>query len=665
MLPSRFDPRSLIAVGFDLTVAACAWTIGFLARWNFAPPPEVVEILLQSLVVVIAIEFVCFLRFGLYRGIWRYASMHDMKRIITAVGVSALLVPLALLLWRHGLGVPRVMYLLNPVLLVLFMGGGRILYRWWKEHRQFGEVRGRGRPVLLLGIGDAVRRLGQELERSPRWTVVGLLDEDGRKVGRDVAGVPVLGTWAELADVAERTGCRHAILAAQSDGHGTRRRAFELCEKAGVTLLVLPGLDELVDGAPRVSDIRHVELDDLLGREPVSFDVSGLTDQLRGRSVLVTGAAGSIGSELCRQIARFGPSQLIVLDQNEFGLYQSIESLSRTHPQLTVVPVIGDVKDRRRLTEVFHRFAPEVVFHAAAYKHVPMLEGVNAWEGVRNNALGTRTLAEVAASFGVTKLVFISTDKAVNPTNTMGASKRLAELILQWQHVRSKLPVVIVRFGNVLGSSGSVIPKFREQIARGGPLTVTHPDMTRYFMSIPEAARLVLQAGSMGRGGEIFVLDMGEPVRIVDLARDMIRLSGFTEEEMPIEFSGIRPGEKLFEELLASDETTLPTRHPKLRISRSMDPPDDAWHELACRWLDRDLPLADDTVRGWLKFFVPEYAPPPGLGLREPDPTELAADTRPALAAAASGGAAVVRLTLVGGGATGASAGPDPTRAPE
>jgi FlaA1/EpsC-like NDP-sugar epimerase len=677
LLPVRIDPRSLIAIGYDVAVAIAAWTLGFLSRWNFSAPPEAIEVLLQSLVLVLVIEFACFLRFGLYRGIWRYASMHDMKRIITAVTVSALLVPLALLLWRHGIGVPRTLLILNPVLLVLFMGGGRILYRWWKEHRQFGQVRGRGRPVLLLGVGDTARRLAHDLERSSRWTVIGMLDEDARKVGRDVGGVPIVGTWAELSDVAERTGCRHAILATPGAGHATRRRVFELCERAGVTLLVLPGLDDLIDGGPRLTDIRHVELDDLLGREPVSFDVGGLTDQLRGTSVLVTGAAGSIGSELCRQIARFAPRQLIVLDQNEFGLYQSIESLSRTHPQLTVVPVIGDVKDRRRLTEVFRRFAPEVVFHAAAYKHVPMLEGVNAWEGVRNNALGTRTLGEVAASFGVTRLVFISTDKAVNPTNTMGASKRLAELILQWQHLRSKLPVVIVRFGNVLGSSGSVIPKFREQIARGGPVTVTHPDMTRYFMSIPEAARLVLQAGSMGRGGEIFVLDMGEPVRIVDLARDMIRLSGFTEEEMPIEFSGIRPGEKLFEELLASDETTLPTRHPKLRISRSMDPPDDAWHELACRWLDRDQPLSDDVVRGWLKHFVPEYAPPAGLGLREPDPSELAVEPRPAAIAAAGGGSAGVRLTLVGGGSTagapggstagpaGSAAGTDPTRSPE
>jgi FlaA1/EpsC-like NDP-sugar epimerase len=655
MQARRFDPRSLIAIGFDVAAACAAWTIGFVGRWGLPLPPEALDVLVTSLVVVVAIECACFLRFGLYRGIWRYASMHDMKRILSAVGLAALLVPLALLLWRHGLGVPRMVYLLNPVLLVMFMGGGRLLYRWWKEHRQLRRVRGRGKPVLLLGVGDTARRLAQDLERSPRWTVVGLLDEDARKVGRDVAGVRVLGTWADLDDMAERTGCRHAILAAAGDSpHATRRRAFELCEKAGITLLVLPGLDQLVDGTPKVSDLRHIELDDLLGREPVSFDDAGLTGLLRGRTVLVTGAAGSIGSELCRQIARFSPVRLVLLDQNEFGLYQAIETFSRTHPHLDAVPVIGDVRDRRRLTEVFRRFQPEVAFHAAAYKHVPMLEGINAWEGVRNNALGTRNVAEVAASAGVQKLVYVSTDKAVNPTNTMGASKRLGELILQWQHARTGLPVVIVRFGNVLGSSGSVIPKFREQIARGGPVTVTHAEMTRYFMSIPEAARLVLQAGGVGRGGEILVLDMGEPVRIVDLARDMIRLSGFTEDEMPIEFSGIRPGEKMYEELLAVDETTMPTPHPKLRIARPGEPPDDAWHDHVCRLLDRKTSLQDDVVRGWLKRFVPEYAPPSGLPVAQVDPDELAAEPRQS----ATGGS-VVRLAWVGNGSPGASGAPD------
>jgi FlaA1/EpsC-like NDP-sugar epimerase len=650
----RFSPQTLIAVGYDLIVAVLAWTIVFFARWNFPAPPEAQAVLLETLPVVVALEVACFAWFGLYRGIWRYASMHDVKRIVGAVGLAALLVPLVLLLWRHGLGVPRVVYLFNPLLLVLFMGGGRIVYRWWKEHRQFRDVRRKGRPVLLLGAGDAARRLLLEIERSPSWLVVGLLDDNPSKLGRDIAGLPVLGTWDELADVAQRNDCRHVILATPGANADVRRRAFEHCEKAGLNLLVVPDLDDLISGKHKISEIRHVELDDLLGRDPVLLDTGGLAQQLGGRAVLVTGAGGSIGSELCRQIARFEPRTLILLELNEFALYRTIEDFARLFPALKVVPVIGDVKDRRRLVEVFDRFAPEVVFHAAAYKHVPLLEELNTWEAVRNNALGTRTLANVAAEFGVRKFVFISTDKAVNPTNAMGATKRMAELMLQFLHAQRGLPVVMVRFGNVLGSSGSVIPKFKEQIARGGPITVTHPDITRYFMSIPEATQLVLQAGLMGAGGEIFVLDMGEPVRIVDLARDMIRLSGLTEEEIGIEYSGLRPGEKLFEELLASDETTLPTRHPKLRISRSLEPPLPAWDASVCLWIEAGSPCDDAQVRGWLRHFVPEYGPAHGLAVQAPTvtlPGETADRSESEPAPGSSAAAALsARLVLVPGG---------------
>jgi FlaA1/EpsC-like NDP-sugar epimerase len=642
----KFLPQTLVAVAYDLTVAVIAWTVAFFARWNFPAPPEATAVLLQTLPVVVAIELACFAWFGLYRGIWRYASMHDMKRIVSAVGLSALLVPVVLLVWRHGIGVPRVLYLLNPLMLVLFMGGGRIVYRWWKEHRQFREVRRKGRPVLLLGAGDGARRLLLEIERSPSWVVVGLLDDNPTKVGREIAGFTVLGTWDEVADVAERTGCRNVILAAPGAGATERRRAFELCEKAGLHLLVVPDLDELISGRHSAPEIRHVELDDLLGRDPVQLDTLGLGQMIGGRVVLVTGAGGSIGSELCRQIARFGPSRLVLFELNEFALYRTVEDFSRLFPELEVVPAIGDVKDARRVREVFATHAPQLVFHAAAYKHVPLLETVNAWEGVRNNALGTRTLADIAAEHRVQKFVFISTDKAVNPTNTMGATKRLAELMLQYRHAHRGLPVVMVRFGNVLGSSGSVIPKFREQIARGGPITVTHPDITRYFMSIPEAAQLVLQAGMMGRGGEIFVLDMGEPVRIVDLARDMIRLSGLHEDDIGIEFTGLRPGEKLYEELLASDETTLSTPHPKLRVSRPLEPPSEAWESEVSGWLASREPVADPDVRGWLRRFVPEYAP--AVGLTVTDWTRLSPPSSPDDAAPRDDGSAGA-LRLVGG----------------
>lgn len=631
-------PQSLIAIGYDMLVAAVAWSVAFVARYQFSMAPEQLSILLSTLPVVVAIQLACFVYFGLYRGIWRYASLYDVKRIVTAVGASALIVPVVLLLWRHGLGVPRVLYFINPLLLILFMGGGRIVYRWWKEHRQFSEFKRQGRPVLLMGAGDGARRLLLELERSPSWQVIGLLDDNPAKVGRDIAGCPVMGTWEQVLGIARRTDCRHVIFATPGATQEARRRAFELCEKAGLDLMVVPDLDQMIGSPRRLSEIRHIELDDLLGRDEVQLDSSGLSRQLNDKIVMITGAGGSIGAELCRQIARFSPQAMVLFELNEFALYQASEDLQRLYPGIRVWPLVGDIKDRRRLQEVFERFQPAVVFHAAAYKHVPMLEELNAWEAVRNNTLGTHTLAEVAAASHIERFVFVSTDKAVNPTNVMGATKRLAELLLQRIHVRTGLPVVMVRFGNVMGSSGSVIPKFREQIARGGPVTVTHPDITRYFMSITEAAQLVLQAGQMGEGNEIFVMDMGQPMRIADLARDMIRLSGFSEDRIGIQYTGLRPGEKLYEELLAADETTLPTRHPKLRISKALEPVSAQWEAQVLAWLATDGSAGDSVVRGWLRRFVPEYAPPADLEVVEPAAPLPSVTSEPA------------RLVLVAGG---------------
>jgi FlaA1/EpsC-like NDP-sugar epimerase len=581
----------------------------FMARYQFSASADDSSLMLKTLPLVVVIELGCFVGFGLYRGIWRYASMYDVKRIFTAVGVSAMLVPITLLLWRHGLGVPRVLYFVNPLILLLFMGGGRILYRWFKEHRQFSEVRRQGRSVLLMGAGDAARRLLLELEHSASWRVIGLLDESGAKVGREIAGYPVLGMWVEVASIAQRTSCRHVIFAITEGDALSRRRALDLCEKAGLELMVAPDLEQMFKSPNRAAEIRHIELEDLLGRDQVQLDSSGLLRQLSDKVLMVTGAGGSIGSELCRQIARFAPQAIVLFEINEFGLYQIVEDLQRLHPEIKLWPVVGDIKDRQRLNETFERFSPRIVFHAAAYKHVPLVEELNAWQAVRNNTLGTRIVAETAARHQVERLVFVSTDKAVNPTNVMGATKRVAELLLQLYHQRVGLPVVIVRFGNVLGSSGSVIPKFKEQIARGGPITITHPEITRYFMSVTEAAQLVLQAGLMGKGGEIFVLDMGQPVRILDLARDMLRLSGVSEDSVGIEFTGLRPGEKLYEELLAADESTLPTHHSKLRIQHSTDLPKASWSDSAETWLDSRHSFDDAEVRGWLKHLVPEYRP--------------------------------------------------------
>ncbi|MDO4682905.1 MAG: polysaccharide biosynthesis protein [Lautropia sp.] len=602
------NPRTFIAMGHDIIVAALVWTFTFSLRWNFDLDRGTQIILLQTLPAVLAVQVGCFVYFGLYRGIWRYASIHDMRLIAMAVGTSALIIPILLLLWRNGLGVPRSLYFLNPLLLILFMCSGRLVYRWWKE-KAMGEKGVEPQPVVLLGAGTAALSLIDELNRNPYWYVVGVLDDNPNKVGRQLGGVRILGNWEQLEEVTRDSNCKHAVLAVGATDHATRRRVFELCERAHIKLLVIPDVQELMSGQVKVSQIRYVDVDDLLGRDPVSLDTGGLRHMLEGKSVLVTGGGGSIGSELCRQIARFNPGQIIVFELSEFALYRVVEDLKKSFPALAVIPVVGDIKNPVRLREVFERHKPTIIYHAAAYKHVPILEEGNAWQAVANNAYGTRVLADVASRYEVERFVYISSDKAVNPTNVMGATKRLAEMLLQYRHRMAMLPVVSVRFGNVLGSSGSVIPKFREQIANGGPVTVTHPDITRYFMSIPEATQLVLQAGLMGRGGETFVLDMGQPIRIVDLARTMIKLSGYTEAEIPIAFTGLRPGEKLYEELLADNEKTLPTPHAKLRVSRPIDPPGTNWDISVQRWLESEGPVGDAEVRHMLNLWVPEYRP--------------------------------------------------------
>jgi FlaA1/EpsC-like NDP-sugar epimerase len=435
-----------------------------------------------------------------------------------------------------------------------------------------------------------------------------LIDDDTAKHGRDLNGVKVFGGIDDIATIAEHLGTRVVILAIPEESASIRRRAIEKANEVGLTVMTVPAIGDLLSGKVTISEIRQVELEDLLGREAVSLDEHGLNGLLTDRSVLITGAGGSIGSELCRQVAKFNPRILVLAELSEYALYQIEQEFCRDFPGVPIACLVGDVRDERRMREILSRFSPEVVIHAAAYKHVPLMERGNVWEVLRNNVLGTLVMARLSANMGVEKFVFVSTDKAVNPTSVMGVSKRLAELTCQAVQHEAQTSFVLVRFGNVLGSTGSVIPKFREQIAAGGPVTVTHPEITRFFMTIPEAAQLVLQAGLMGDHGEIFVLDMGDPVRIADLARDMIRLSGFNEEDIGIVYTGLRPGEKLYEELLADVESTLPTRHAKLRIAKSGARLPTQWIGALESWLSAE-PMGDETaIRAQLREWVPEYS---------------------------------------------------------
>ena len=597
---------SILARLHDLSAVFLAWLAAYWLRFNFDIPSDHLAIMWQSIPFVLLVDAISFSVFGLYRGIWRFASLPDLRRILNAVISAAVLIAAVSLLLRGYVVVPRSVLVMSPCLLILMMGGSRFLYRYVKEHQLYRLSLSQGSPVLILGAGEAAVSLLKELGRSERWQVVGLLDDDATLHGRDILGVRVFGRVDQLNKFASQLGVAHVIIAMPSATQKARRQLIEVATALGLSVLTVPAIDDLMSGRLNVSQLRPVDVEDLLGRDAVDLDQTGLQELIGGHAVLVTGAGGSIGSELCRQVVKFRPSLLICYDLSEFALYQLEQELKGL--PVKFLSIVGDIKNAQRLQKLLTKYAPRVVFHAAAYKHVPLMETDNVSEALLNNVLGTYTLAKACQGAGVPKFVLVSTDKAVNPTNVMGASKRLAEMVIQGLQEELGTSFVMVRFGNVLGSSGSVVPKFREQIAAGGPITITHPEITRYFMSIPEAAQLVMQAGLMGAGGEIFVLDMGEPVRIVDLANDMIKLSGFKVGEIAIEFVGLRPGEKLYEELLADDENTKPTPHHKLRIANARVVDADLIQDLMA-WVNETPGMDERAIKQALKSWVPEYVP--------------------------------------------------------
>jgi FlaA1/EpsC-like NDP-sugar epimerase len=598
------NSRSALAMIHDIAVACLAWLAAYLLRFNFEIPQEHENLMIGRLWLVVGTQVTIFIIFGLYRGTWRFAGVTDLKRIIFAVLISTAIVGLLLFMIASDLRVPRSVMIIDPILLILMMGGSRFLYRLIKEHNLYRPYSMRGDPVIILGAGEAAISLLKEFSKSEQWHVVGILDDDSSMHGREIQGVRVHAGIDCLPKLVEQYSCRHVIIAMPSIHNHKRLKILELVNQLELKALSVPSIDDLISGRLSISQIRPVDIDDLLGRDVVDLDSTGLMKLIQSQVIFVSGAGGSIGSELCSQIAKFKPSKLICFDISEYALYQLEQSFPKGSVQL--IYIVGDVKNKSRLYHLLTKYKPSVVFHAAAYKHVPLMETENVSEALNNNVYGTYVLASVCKKAKVKKFVLISTDKAVNPTNVMGASKRLAEMVCQGLQSKTGTQFVMVRFGNVLGSSGSVIPKFREQIKAGGPITVTHPEITRYFMSIVEAAQLVIQAGLMGKGGEIFVLDMGEPVRIIDLAKNMIKLSGFTEDEISIEYSGLRPGEKLYEELLADDENTLPTPHHKLRIA-SAKVVHEKWVHSLLEWietiLNKDEHLAKEELKTWLQEY--------------------------------------------------------------
>ncbi|MED5619489.1 polysaccharide biosynthesis protein [Ideonella sp. BN130291] len=609
---TRLRPhRQPLSLLIDGAVVALAWQFTYLfrlgfERWMTARPGYDAWVLVGVVVCYLAV----FHLLHVPKGMWRFSGFGEIKRLMLACGLAGGISALVVLM-SHLHAVPRAVLALHPFFALFGVAGVRVMYRTVYEHMR-QQVSGRSaetRRALILGAGDAARRLVAGIQHEG-WTVVGLLDDDPAKQDSRVAGVPVLGPLSELREQASTQGITHLIIAMPSAARSVRRRVIDLAMEANLPVLTIPGAEELQRGARE--RVRDIEPEDLLGREPVVLDEAGIGEVLRDKVVLITGAGGSIGSELCRQVARYRPKQLVLYELSEFALYSIEQDLGERFPDLPLVRLIGDVKDLDHLRLTFARWRPHVVFHAAAYKHVPLMEHDNAWAALRNNTLGTYYAGLAAAENAVERFVLISTDKAVNPTNVMGATKRAAEMVISamaTEHEGTRF--MAVRFGNVLGSSGSVIPKFKEQIAKGGPVTVTHPDIIRYFMTIPEAARLVLQAAAIGESGQVLVLDMGEPVSIVDLARTMIRLAGHSDAEIPIVFSGLRPGEKLFEELLADGDATVKTPVERLRIAKlDLSRADDtSWIEALCERANPQLHPDDGQARRWLQQVVPEYAP--------------------------------------------------------
>ena len=598
------EPLSLLV---DAAVVAACWNITYLfrlgfERWIDARPGYDGWVLLGIVAAYLAANTL----FRVPQSMWRFSGFGEIKRLTLACALAGTASAAVVM----GLGlvkIPRAVLALHPVVTLMGLSLVRIAYRMLYEHARSRIAGGDGeiRRALVLGAGEAARMLIAGLHRQG-WTVLGLFDDDPVKQGARIGGVPVLGPLADLPSQARRGTATHVIVAIPSATRGERRHALDIAAATRLPVLTVPSATELSEGKARVERLRDIEPDDVLGREPVVLDEAGIAQTLQGKTVLVTGAGGSIGSELCRQVARFKPARLVLVELSEFNLYTIEQELTEAFPALELVRLIGDVKDLDHLRATFGHWRPQAVFHAAAYKHVPLMEEHNAAAALFNNTLGTYHAALAAAEVAAERFVLISTDKAVNPTNVMGATKRAAEMVISsLAALHPATRFMAVRFGNVLGSSGSVIPKFKEQIARGGPVTVTHPDIIRYFMTIPEAARLVLQAAAIGESGQVLVLDMGEPLRIVDLARDLIRLAGHTPEEIAIEFTGLRPGEKLYEELLAVADDTLPTRFARLRIARLAAQVGRIDELLA--WA-ASRPLPDDTaVRERLRTAVAEY----------------------------------------------------------
>lgn len=563
-------------IGYDIVFLIASLYFALLLRFDFKVPQEYWIFLKLSIIPVVVITLLCNKFFNLYKSMWKYASIEELISIVYSVSLANV----AFILYSYLVNYrflenqyyrfPFPVHIIFWILSVVALGGTRFTYRLIEDNKDNITLKKQKTKLLIIGAGDASALYIKEIKRHQElnYDIVGLIDDDPSKRGRLINGIKVLGGRNRIIDICNKKNVEEIILAIPSADLQTKRDIVNICKNTNCKLKTIPGLYEIIDGKVNITKLRDVNIEDLLGREEVKLNSENINKYIKDKAILVTGGGGSIGSELCRQIARFNPKKLLILDIYENNVYDVQMELNHNHPDIDKEVIIASIRDEKRLRDIFDKYRPDVVFHAAAHKHVPLMEA-NPAEAIKNNVIGTYNVLKCSHDFKVKKFVQISTDKAVNPTNIMGATKRFCEIMVQAFDKISSTEYVAVRFGNVLGSNGSVIPLFKKQIAHGGPVTVTHPEINRFFMTIPEAAQLVIQAGAIADGGEIFVLDMGEPVKIVDLARDLITLSGYKPDvDIKIEYTGLRPGEKLYEELLMDEIALTSTEHNKIFVEK-------------------------------------------------------------------------------------------------
>ena len=610
---------------FDGLLVGAAYWLAYFLRFEGLIPLHEWEKFKVTVLWIILFKLLIFILFGLYRGMWRYTSLFDLFNVLKATLASSIFIILAILFIYRFEGFPRSVFIIDGFLTFIFIVGIRVTIRILLSeqdkgfrplrqifrHRPEGKLLKPKKSLLIIGAGDAGEKILREIKDNPRlhYDVVGFLDDDSGKKGMKIHGVPVLGPVPKIHNLAYDAAMDEILIATPSASAKQMKKILEACEATGLKTRTTPGIGELIDGKISFNTIREVSFEDILGRDPINLDTEKIGSYLTGKIVLVSGAGGSIGSELCRQITAFSPQNLVFLDKTENSLFHLEMEFRQRFQKTPITPVLGDVKHKDSLNKLFGIYKPQVVFHAAAYKHVPVME-LNPWEAIFNNVLGTKNIVEASNQFGVEQFIMVSTDKAVRPTSVMGVTKRVSEMVTHCHVSSNATRFLSVRFGNVIGSEGSVVHLFKKQIERYGPVTVTHPEITRYFMTIPEASKLILQAGAMGEGGEIFILNMGMPIKIVDMARDMIRRSGFKPDvDIEIKFIGLRPGEKLHEELITEGEGIVRTPHEKLFVLKG--------NECDVEWLNQRIEelvkLAHEQdapgIKLKLREIVPEYQP--------------------------------------------------------